>query len=190
MGVMPLGAILGAGTAPLLMKVTTRKQFVLVCNLLALMIAGIIQISNMYVLLVCRVVQGILTGLFMAITPIYINELVPKQVLGSFGVFTQLFVVFAIVFTFALGAILEDVGASPFVFYRVMVSYNVVLILLQSVLLMTGFIPESPNSLISKNRNEQAKEVIALFTVPAYVGTAFRQKQMEVEAEHKGKDPL
>ena len=42
-------------------------------NCFALVVGGILQIPNSYVLMTCRILQGILSGLFMAITPIYIN---------------------------------------------------------------------------------------------------------------------
>lgn len=37
------------------------------------MIAGVIQINNIILLFVCRLIQGFLIGNYMAITPIYIN---------------------------------------------------------------------------------------------------------------------
>ena len=43
----------------------------------------------------------------MAIVPIYINELAPKQIVGSFGVFTQLFVVIALVYSYGIGLAME-----------------------------------------------------------------------------------
>lgn len=100
----------------------------------------------------------------MAIVPIYINELAPKDIVGSFGVFTQLFVVLALVVSYALGLILLAAEAGPFVFYRIMVGFNIITLLTQTICLFIGFIPESPNSLISKNRFEEAREVIGMFT--------------------------
>jgi hypothetical protein len=41
----------------------------------------------------------------MALVPVYINELAPKQIIGSFGVFTQLFVVVAVVVSYGIGLI-------------------------------------------------------------------------------------
>ena len=147
----------------------------------ALIVEGILQVNNVYVLLVCRIFQGVFVGCYMAIVPIYIHELVPKQIIGSFGVFTQLIVVFAIIISYGLGLILQKTNVEPFVFYRIMVSINAVMIVAQSLLLLVGYVPESPNSLIRKNKNEEAKEVIALFTVTSHVEKAFQHKQLEVE---------
>lgn len=41
-----------------------------------------------------------------------------------------------------------------------MVGINSIFIILQSVLLLVNYVPESPNSLIAKNKNEEAREVI------------------------------
>jgi hypothetical protein len=44
-----------------------------VVNVLALVIEGVIQVSNVYALLICRIFQGIFVGYYMSIVPIYIN---------------------------------------------------------------------------------------------------------------------
>lgn len=50
----------------------------------------IIQITNIWVLLSCRLANGILVGLYMGIVPIYIHELSPHSISGFFGSFTQM----------------------------------------------------------------------------------------------------
>jgi MFS family permease len=142
---------------------------VLFINLLALIVEGVIQINDMYVLLVCRSFQGIFSGAFMALIPIYIYELAPRQLLGSYGVFTQLMVVVALVFSYGLGLILSIAKIEPFLFYRIMVSTNGLFVIVQSVLLLINFIPESPNSLIMVNKHDEAKRVLAMFTKDEYV---------------------
>ena len=82
---------------------TRQRQFILFINLCAIIIEGIIQIKSPYVFLACRILQGFFIGNYMAIVPIYINELAPKQIVGSFGVFTQLFVVIALVYSYGIG---------------------------------------------------------------------------------------
>ena len=58
---------------------------------------------------------------------------------------------------------------APDVFCRVMVSWGGVLNGLLVILLLINFVPESPKSLIKKNQNEKAKEVISMFIVPEHV---------------------
>jgi hypothetical protein len=50
-----------------------------------------------------------------------------------------------------------------------MVSYDSLLVLFQSALLLGGYIPESPNYLLSKNKKEEARAVIALFIKDKFV---------------------
>lgn len=95
----------------------------------------------MYVLLGCRLFQGFFVGNYMAIIPIYINEIAPKQVMASYGVFTQLFVVIGIIFSYGMGLIFNAVGLSAFLFYRLMVGIIAIFTIFQSVLLMSGYIP-------------------------------------------------
>jgi hypothetical protein len=45
---------------------------------MALIVEGVIQVSDLYILLVCRILQGIFIGNYMAMVPIYINDLSPK----------------------------------------------------------------------------------------------------------------
>ena len=88
----------------------------------------------------------------MALVPVYINELAPKQIIGSFGVFTQLFVVVAVVISYGIGLVFETTGVDRAVFYHLMVSIIGFFVIFQSVMLIINFVPESPNSLIAKNR--------------------------------------
>jgi MFS family permease len=83
------------------------RKFVLVINLLAIIVEAALQVPNIWVLLVCRILQGVFVGHYMAIVPIYISDLSPRQIVGSFGVFTNLFVVVAIVLCFLLQVIFE-----------------------------------------------------------------------------------
>ena len=50
-----------------------------------------------------------------------------------------------------------------------MQTYIAIPIAFQLVLLFANFVPESPNSLIRKNKNEEARQVISLFTIPSFV---------------------
>jgi MFS family permease len=72
-GIVPIGACFGALLAPNFMKFLSRKNFILFFNVIALMIAGIIQINYLSLLLVCRFIQGFIVGNYMGVVPIYIK---------------------------------------------------------------------------------------------------------------------
>lgn len=110
-------------------------------NFVALAIGVVIQYPNLYVLLVCRILQGILIGNFMALVPIYINELCPKEVVGSFGVFTQLFVVIAVVLCYIMGMIFVLASSVGEFMWRFMFAFTQLTVLTQLILFFTGLIP-------------------------------------------------
>lgn len=86
----------------------------------------------------------------MAITPIYINELVPIDIQGSFGAFTQLLVVIGVVLAYLFGVIFTVTDVNPEFIWRFMFSFTGITALVLSVLLLFNFIPESPVSLVEK----------------------------------------
>lgn len=88
----------------------------------------------------------------MAITPIYINEIVPVDIQGSFGAFTQLHVIIGIVLCYLLGVIFTLTDVEPEITWRVLFSLTGVTAIIQSCLLLFNFIPESPVSLIANGR--------------------------------------
>ena len=93
--------------------------------------------------------------------------------------------IFACVVNYAVALIMDKVGVTSIVFARVQLSWGGCLNILLVILLIIDFIPESPKSLIRKNKNDQAREVIAMFIVPDHVENIYNQKLMEVTAESK-----
>lgn len=126
----------------------------MIFNLLAIIIEGIIQFTNVYVFFVCRLIQGFIIGNNMTVVPLYINELAPIQIIGGVAVFTQLMAVMGIISSYGIGLILNGANIGPNAFYHIMVSLPAAIIIVQSILFLINFIPESPNSLILKNKNE------------------------------------
>lgn len=121
-------------------------------NAIAIIIGGIIQINNLYVLLICRIIQGIVVGCNMAIIPIYIHELTPNALLGMFGVFTQLYVIVAVVVSYTFGVIFYFTNVDGGFVWRFMFSFTAFTCIVQSILLIANVIPESPVSLLDKGK--------------------------------------
>ncbi len=86
----------------------------------------------------------------MALVPVYINELSPKDIVRIFGVYTQLFAMFGVVFAFGMGIILAKAGVNDQVMWRIMFGLDILSISFVIFNCFIGFIPESPNSLIMK----------------------------------------
>ena len=66
------------------------------------MINCIIFIPNFGLLIFCRIVQGICAGLYSSITPLIIKEVVPFEVSGTLGAFSEMFINIGIVIGFFL----------------------------------------------------------------------------------------
>ena len=77
--------------------------------------------------------------------------------------------IFACVVNYAVALIMESADVSAEVFCRVQLSWGGIFSVVLVILLLIDFIPESPKSLIRKNKNDQARDVIALFIVPEHV---------------------
>ena len=159
-------------------------------NIAALVFQVILLVDNVYLFLVCRLFQGAFSGLFMSVCPIYIREVTPLEIQGSYGAFTQLFILVGIVYSFAFGLGLDFGGLRDHTFYRVMSSMNVPFLVAQLVCLLVNYIPESPNSLIANEEVEGAKEVIGMFNVPKLVNEVYEHKlhEVNVELEKEKKD--
>lgn len=115
---------------------------ILFINIMVLVVNIIIQIPNIVVLFVCRILSGIFVGIYLGIVPIYIHELCPHSVSGSFGAFTQLSHIFGVVISYLIGMIfnLTDANGSIF-FWRFMFSFTSILVLIQTVLFLIHFVP-------------------------------------------------
>lgn len=72
-GAMPVGAIFGSLLAEVGIRNFTRRNYLAYLNMLALGVNIVIQYTNVWVLLVCRLLIGIFVGLYLAIVPIYIH---------------------------------------------------------------------------------------------------------------------
>lgn len=76
-------------------------------NAIALLIAGVIQINNLYVLLACRFVQGFVIGNYMGVIPLYVKEVTPVPLRGMFGAMSQFFYIGGVVICYLFGLIFD-----------------------------------------------------------------------------------
>lgn len=65
--------------------------------MVAIVITGLLQIPNIGLLMALRILQGFVVGVFMAVVPMYVNELVPIDLHGSEGVISQILIVVGVV---------------------------------------------------------------------------------------------
>lgn len=144
-------------------------------------VTGALQSGDVYTLYIFRIFQGILVGNFMTLVPTYISEITPKEMGSKFGIYPQISVVLGVLTAFVVGVVFTDsfnleLTPQPVpsnwqveTFWRVMLIIPVLPSILQLFFIFIGFIPESPYSLIVKNRREQARDVLGIFYEEQYV---------------------
>lgn len=136
--------------------------------------------------------------MLMNFIPMYINELTPKEVGSRFGIYPQIAVVLGVLVAYVVAMIITNCFGFQFlptnvsveeisipgwqseVFWRVMLIISVLPGLFQILMVLIGYIPESPVYLIEKNQNDKAKEVMSLFYKEEYLETALENKIREV----------
>ena len=136
--------------------------------------------------------------MLMNFIPMYINELTPKEIGSRFGIYPQIAVVLGVLAAYTTAMIITNCFDYQFlptdervsqisienwqseVFWRVMLIISVLPGLLQILMVLVGYIPESPVYLIEKNRNDKAKEVMSLFYKEEFVDMALENKVREV----------
>lgn len=139
------------------------RTFLVILNLLNLLVTGLLQVGDVETLYIFRFCQGIVAGLFMSLVPTYISELTPKELGSRFGVYPQISVVLGVLVAFTMGVIFSDsYGISKsttslekwqyVTFWRVQLGIGLLPSVFQLFFIMIGYIPESPHSLIVKNR--------------------------------------
>lgn len=74
-----------------------------------------------------------------------------------------MFVVIAQVLSYMMGVIFVDLDANPNFVWRYMFSFTGITIVIQSLLLIFNFVPESPVSLVKNKDYEGATKVLAMF---------------------------
>ena len=78
----------------------------------------------------------------------------PKDLVGNFGVFTQLFVGNGVVMGYTFGMIFNLADSTGEVMWRFMFAMIIVPNIIQLILFLTKIIPESPNSLLEIGKEQ------------------------------------
>ena len=149
-----LGAMAGAGISGALSDRLGRRTIILIAAVtFGIGAVGAALSPSVGVLIVFRVVLGLGVGAASALVPSYISESSPTNVRGSLSSLFQLAITLGILIAYLVNgafAAAED--------WR----WPLGLALVPAVVLFVGmyFLPETPRWLVSKNREEEAKQVL------------------------------
>lgn len=124
------------------------RQILIIFNIVALIATGLLHITNIGLLLALRIIQGFVVGVFMAIVPMYVNELVPIDLHGSEGVISQILIVVGVVIDYIFKVAFTASGANLELYWRFVFTFTGLPILIQLFCLLFRVVPESPMSLI------------------------------------------
>ena len=104
-GLIPFGAIFGSFLINPLVGKGRRISLIFICFLL---IIGTLftMIFNMYTLIFGRLLMGIWIGMYATVCPLYVSEVLPPSLAGSFGSMNQLMAVSGVTLGFSTAFIL------------------------------------------------------------------------------------
>ena len=154
-----VGAAIGAAACGKLNDTLGRKKTLTILAVLFFVgtIGGVLA-PNLAVMIPSRVILGIAVGGASVTVPVYLAELAPTERRGGLAGRNELAIVVGQLLAFAINAIIGTVwGEQPGVW-----RYMLAVAAIPAVALFIGMLrqPESPRWLISKNRHEEALEVL------------------------------
>ncbi|KAM6150450.1 solute carrier family 2, facilitated glucose transporter member 9 [Erethizon dorsatum] len=151
--IFAIGGLVGTLMVKMIGKILGRKHTLLVNNgfaiSAALLMACSLRAGTFEMLIVGRFIMGVDGGIALSILPMYLNEISPKEIRGSLGQVTAIFICVG-VFTGQLLGLPELLGKEstwPYLFGLIVVPAFVQLVSLP-------FLPESPHYLLFEKHDE------------------------------------
>src|SRR5215204_311778 len=149
-----IGAALGAAVAGPFSDRLGRRNLILIAAVTFTVGAiGAALSPSAGVLIFFRFVIGLAVGAAALTVPLYLSEVAPTEIRGAISSLNQLMITVGILTAYIVNAILASGGA-----WRWMLGLAVV----PAVILLIGmyFMPETPRWLVSRDRDDEAREVL------------------------------
>jgi SP family sugar:H+ symporter-like MFS transporter len=149
-----LGAAVGAGSAGPLSDRLGRRNLILIAGVLfAIGALGAALAPSVAVLVLFRAVLGLAVGAAALTVPLYLSEIAPTEIRGAISSLNQLMITVGILTAYIVNAILASSGA-----WRWMLGLAVI----PALVLLIGmyFMPETPRWLVSRDRDDEARDVL------------------------------
>jgi MFS family permease len=142
-----------------------RRTFVVAAVGFLIGITIMVFSKSYEVLLVGRFFVGLGVGVGLAIDPLYIAEVTPAKHRGELVTWSEIFLNIGIVLGFSTGLFFSNLDDS--IEWRIMLALGMVLPCVMIALVLT-VMPESPRWLVSKNREEEARNILQLIYPPGF----------------------
>ena len=149
-----IGAALGAAVAGPLSDRLGRRNLILIAAVTFTVGAiGAALSPSAGVLIFFRFVIGLAVGAAALTVPLYLSEVAPTEIRGAISSLNQLMITVGILVAYIVDAILASSGA-----WRWMLG----LAAIPAIVLLVGmyFMPETPRWLMSRNREDEARDVL------------------------------
>lgn len=149
-----IGAVIGAATNGVLADIFGRKKIIMTTAVI--FVIGSIMCAfapNVYVLILSRIFVGFAVGIVNFVVPLYLSEISPKNLRGTLVSLYQWAITAGILFSYFINAVFAQAVYN----WRWMLFAGV----LPGLILFIGmcFMSDTPRWLVSKNREEDAKNV-------------------------------
>lgn len=174
-----VGAMVGAAAGGPLADALGRRRVVLIAAcIFAVGALGAALAPSATVLVLFRLVLGLAVGAASVIVPLYLAEIAPTEIRGAVASLNQLMIVTGILVAYLVNSALAATEA-----WRWMLGLAV----LPSLAMFLGmlFMPETPRWLVSRNREDEAREVLRRTRAEDVVESEIRDIQM-VESREEG----
>ena len=187
-GFLAFGGMIGSATSSYIINSLGRKKGFFIGNVIAFIGSILCFCTNQYAIFaIGRLVFGYGIGIFSVLVPIYINEISPKSISGMMGALHNLMLTIGMFLNFALGLFmpdftvaLEKLSTLQKNWWRVMLGFPILIILLNTILLLTFFSFDTPTFLVSINKKEEAEAVLEKIYQPNDVSPIFLQIQEKI----------
>uniref|UniRef100_A0A8D2I0I8 Solute carrier family 2 member 9 n=1 Tax=Urocitellus parryii TaxID=9999 RepID=A0A8D2I0I8_UROPR len=172
--IFAIGGLVGTLIAKKIGKFLGRKNTLLVNNgfaiSAALLMAFALQAEAFEMLIVGRFIMGVDGGISLSVLPMYLNEISPKEIRGSLGQVTAIFICIGVFAGQLLGLpeLLGKESTWPYLFGVIMVPAFIQLVSLP-------FLPESPRYLLLE-KHDEARAMKAFQT---FLGKADVSQEMQ-----------
>ena len=174
-----VGAMVGAAAGGPLADTLGRRRVVLIAAcIFAVGALGAALAPSATVLVLFRFVLGLAVGAASVIVPLYLAEIAPTEIRGAVASLNQLMIVTGILVAYLVNSALAATEA-----WRWMLGLAV----LPSLAMFLGmlFMPETPRWLVSRNREDEAREVLLRTRAEDVVESEIRDIKM-VESREEG----
>lgn len=165
-----LGTLLSVG----LISNYSRRESLMILSLASFVITIFSLIPSIVTLVFVRLVQGLLIGCISCITPLYMREMIPKEISGPMWSLHQVCYVIGVTFGFILSYFLSFL-MDPLDSWTIIFGFPLVTSVLQLILFQFVYKFDTPKWYVINNRMNEAKSTIRIIYKHEYAAAVFRE---------------